>query len=80
MEYISNDHVLPVPLNLVRIPRAMIEWCCDCCDPEEEDELEDQQEVTMNGKNVGKNFSAPITKNGVEVCTVFYAHKCIIKN
>lgn len=63
MEYISNDHVLPVPLNLVRIPRGILESCCDCCSPDDEDEWE-EQEVIMNGKA----FKAPpITKNGVEV-------------
>ena len=65
MEYISNDHVLPVPLNLVRIPRAIIEWCFDCCESDEEEEIEETDLMANT-----KSFRTPVTKNGVEVCTL----------
>ena len=65
MEYISNEHVLPVPLNLMRIPRAIVEWCCDGCEEEEEEEKEDTDLLIST-----KSFRAPFTKNGVEVKTL----------
>ena len=70
MEYISNELVLPVPLNLVRIPRAVIEYCCEGCNQEVEEEV-DENDVILNGKSFA---SPPITKNGVEVksATVLY--------
>lgn len=30
MEYMGDGEVLPSPLNLARIPRAICEWVCDC--------------------------------------------------
>ena len=63
MEYISNALVLPVPLNLVRIPRAVVEYCCEGCSEEEYVEEEEDNDVMLNG-----TYDAPpIIKNGIEV-------------
>ena len=68
MEYISNALVLPVPLNLVRIPRAVMEYCCEGCNKEEEEEEEDENDAILNGMSYD---APPIIKNGVEVRSVF---------
>lgn len=64
MEYMTEEDVLPVPLNLVRMPRAIFEWIFDCCDKEEN--TTDEQ-VMENGNNGLPSREGPVSRNGVEV-------------
>ncbi|KAH3830216.1 hypothetical protein DPMN_103457 [Dreissena polymorpha] len=51
LEYMSNGQVLPVPLNLARIPRGLLEWFCIRCDVTEEN-LEPPVDHDIYGNDV----------------------------
>jgi len=61
----GQGQVLPVPLNLLRLPRALFEWMCDRCDLEDES-LEPPPDLDIYGNDVTKDIE--------EVCAV----TCII--
>ncbi|WAR18167.1 TRPC7-like protein, partial [Mya arenaria] len=56
LEYMGPGQVLPVPLNLLRIPRAMFEWMCDRCDLAEEN-LEPPPDLDIYGNDVTNDNS-----------------------
>jgi hypothetical protein len=63
MEYMTEEDVLPVPLNIVRLPRAIFEWIFDCWDKDEENL---KIPVEMNGTTLN---DMPVTRNGTDVST-----------
>ncbi|XP_060587786.1 short transient receptor potential channel 7-like [Ruditapes philippinarum] len=60
MEYMTEEDVLPVPLNIVRLPRAIFEWIFDCWDKDEENL---KIPVEMNGTTLN---DMPVTRNGAD--------------
>lgn len=73
LEYMGDGEVLPVPLNLARIPRAICEWVCDC--GEGNDNFKEPPTSPFNDIDVYENMTmarddvnAP--RNGVEVRTL----------
>ncbi|KAL4234378.1 hypothetical protein ACF0H5_006025 [Mactra antiquata] len=63
MEYMAEEDVLPVPLNLVRMPRAIFEWIFDCCDKEDTDI---NQELIECGNGNLPPGDGPVSRNGIE--------------
>ncbi|WAR11309.1 TRPC3-like protein, partial [Mya arenaria] len=62
LEYMGDGEVLPVPLNLLRAPRAFMEWLCDCCEVSEESLEPPPVENDPYGSTEG-----PVDTNGVKV-------------
>ncbi|KAH3776726.1 hypothetical protein DPMN_178159 [Dreissena polymorpha] len=62
----GDGEVLPVPLNLVRAPRAMFEWLFDCCDKEEDTIEPPPVELDPYGNELNGDISG-LASNGVEV-------------
>lgn len=68
LEYMSDGEVLPVPLNLLRIPRAICEWICDCGDTED---FKEPPLSPFNDIDAYENMAMPqndvAPRNGVDV-------------
>ena len=67
MEYISEEEVLPVPLNLARIPRSVIEWIFDCRTEEKSTGTPDEMPNIYDIGNGTTSPGIPISRNGVDV-------------
>ena len=70
LEYMGEGEVLPVPLNLARIPRSICEWMCDCGN---EENYKEPPSSPFNDIDAYDAMSMPPNdRNGVEVGIVWY--------
>lgn len=64
----GDGEVMPVPLNLARIPRSICEWICDCGDNEDFKEPPSSPFNDIDAyENMAMSRDEAAPRNGVEV-------------